>query len=190
MTFDNCPPLKKALWKWRLPKSPTVMEREEVMLSNWDIKKVRTRDVDSLLLVHNCSGVCQYKKKSYFYLSLFTVSYNIITIHRRNICDNKFFCFIVHIFLGFSASSSAPSKVFCLISSPKSGQITRREKMRASKKKLSRFQLACRLPLESLKIFFSAFSQISHAIFFVTEVEKKGCNLFKFSWKMGEQCAR
>lgn len=145
-----------------------------------------TRDVDSLLLVHNCSGVCQYKKKSYFYLSLFTVSYNIITIHRRNICDNKFFCFIeVHIFLGFSASSSAPSKVFCLISSPKSGQITRREKMRASKKKLSRFQLACRLPLESLKFFFSAFSQISHAIFFRYRSRKKGLQFVQIQLENG-----
>ena len=97
----------------------------------------------------------------------------------------KFFVSQYIFFQGSAFCSSAPSKVFCLISSPKSGQITRREKMRASKKKLSRFQLACRLPLESLKIFFTAFSQISHAIFFRYRSRKKGLQFVQIQLENG-----
>ena len=86
----------------------------------------------------------------------------------------KFFVSQYIFFQGSAFCSSAPSKVFCLISSPKSGQITRREKMRASKKKIVKIPVGLPVAPGITEIFFfSAFSQISHAIFFVTEVEKK-----------------
>merc|ERR1712004_742832 len=66
-----------------------------------------------------------YKKKSYFYLSLFTVSYNIITIHRRNICDKIFVLFFTTVWIVLLRQAPRfPSYYFA-----KGGQITRREKM-------------------------------------------------------------
>ena len=133
-------------------------------------------------------GCCQYKKKSYFYLSLFTVSYNIITIHRRNICD-KIFYFLRRFGLFFSRSSNwrAKRQDFQVTTSPKVGKLQGVKRC----KKLSRFQLACRLPLESLKIF--PFSNLTRN-FFRGEKEEMvdGCNLLKplARQQQWQHCAR
>ena len=116
---------------------------------------------------------CQYKKKSYFYLSLFTVSYNIITIHRRNICDKISFFYdgygAAEIGIVLLINWRAKRQDFQVtdFASPKLGKLQGVKRC----KKLSRFQLACRLPLESLKIF--PFSNLTRN-FFRGEKEKNG----------------
>jgi len=115
---------------------------------------------------------CQYKKKSYFYLSLFTVSYNIITIHRRNICDKISFFYDGKrrggwIVLLINWRAKRQDFQVTDFASPKLGKLQGVKRC----KKLSRFQLACRLPLESLKIF--PFSNLTRN-FFRGEKEKNG----------------